>query len=234
MLHGRPRQRPRYSRGVSEKQKVASDEEMLARAKDMGVKATIVDQPSKLGMGEAIFLARYRGRHGPTKTWVEHRASPARNMAQSEWLIEGFLRSLGRLKNAIAKGDVEPMETFIPLFEVLHWVTSAKIESKLEGREKKLARAIGFARNRVNHQWAKALRAQDRPSPGFHTNPTSGSRSFHPPLVATWCWQPADGLPVRKGLKRRDQKGERLYRKHLAERPALEALDAIAAALRDS
>jgi len=231
--HGRPRQRPRYSRGVSEKQKVVSDEEMLARAKEMGVEANIVDQPSKLGMGEAIFLARYRGRHGPTKTWAERRPSPARNMAQSEWSIEGFLQALGRLKDTIAKGDVEPMETFIPLFEVLHWVTSAKIESELEGREKKLARAIRFAGNRVGHHWAKSLCFRDVAGPTAHTNLTAGSRLIHTALVATWCWQPANKLPIPKHSRHLDKKvGERLYRKHLADRAALEALDAIAAALQ--
>ena len=218
---------------MTEKQKVVSNQEMLARAKEMGVKATtILDQPSELGMGEAIFLARYRGRHGPTKAWAEHRPSPAQKMAQSEWLIEGFLRAIGRLNDTVAKGDVEPMETFIPLFEVLRWVTSAKIEPELEGREKKFARAIRFAGNRVGHQWAKSLRLRDVPFPTVHTNLTAGSRRIHPALVATWCWQPANKLPIPKDPKHLDKKvGARLYRKHLADRPALEALDAIAAAL---
>jgi hypothetical protein len=219
---------------VTEKENTASNEELPLRAEEIRVKATTLDRPSGLGMGEAISLARHRGRSGPTKPWTEHRPRRAQSTAEAEWLIAGFLRAHGRLKDSVAKGDVEPMETFIPLFETLHWVVSARIESELEGHEKKLARAIRFARNRVNHQWAKVLRAQDVPSPGFHTSP-SGSRGLHPPLVATWCWRPVDGLPVvRKDPKRRDRKGERLYRKHLAERPALEALDAIAAAIRES
>ena len=37
--------------------------------------------------------------------------------ASPERLIQGFLRALARLNATISKGDVGPMETFIPLFE---------------------------------------------------------------------------------------------------------------------
>lgn len=154
--------------------------------------------------------------------------------APPEWLVEGFLRALARMNATISKGDVEPIETFIPLFETLHWVVAAKVESELEGRDEwELARAIRFARNRVGHQWARALSLQDKPWPTGHTNRRGGSRIIAPPVVKMWCWQPVESLPVPKNPDHRDEEvGEPLYREHLAERLALEALDAIAAALQ--
>jgi hypothetical protein len=151
--------------------------------------------------------------------------------AEQEWLIEGFRRALKRLNETISKGDVAPMETFIPLFETLHWLVAAKVEPGLEGRDEwELARAVRFARNRVNHQWARALSLQDKPFPSVQTNVIGGSRFSHPPVVKMWCWLPLSGLPA-EDPEHPDPKGERLYEDRLAEHLALEALDAIAVAL---
>lgn len=151
--------------------------------------------------------------------------------ASPEWLVVGFLRALDRLKGTIAKGDVEPMEMFIPLFETLHWLVAAKVEPVLRGRDEwELARAVRFARNRVNHQWAKALSLQDKPFPSVQTNLTSGSRIHYPPVVKMWCWRPVSELPA-EDPRFADPDGEKLYEDRLSEHLALEALDAIAVAL---
>ena len=158
--------------------------------------------------------------------------------ADQEWLIEGFRRALRRLNEAISKGDVDPIETFIPLFETLHWFGAAKVESLFDPEDDaqrdtwEKARAIKFARNRVNHHWAAALSLQDKPFPNVTTNLTSDSHAIHPAVVKMWCWVPVEKLPVPTQARFPDETiGEPLYREHLAERLALEALAAIAAAL---
>ena len=153
--------------------------------------------------------------------------------ADPEWFVEGLRRALKRLNESISKGDVAPVETFVPLFETLHWIVAAKVESRLKGRDQwELARAIRFARNRVNHQWASALSLQDKPFPSVKTNVTSGSRIYYPPVVKMWCWVPVESLPVPEESRHLDQDvREPLYRDRLAGHLTLEALDAIAAAL---
>ena len=72
------------------------------------------------------------------------------------------------------------METFIPLFEIVHWFVAARVESQLEGREWELARAIRFARNRVNHHWAQAALAPRQALPDRPHEPR-GREPTHPP-----------------------------------------------------
>jgi hypothetical protein len=123
------------------------------------------------------------------------------------------------------------METFIPLFETLDWIVAAKVESGLKGRDEwELARAIRFARNRVNHQWANALSLQDKPFPSVKTNLASGSRINYPPVVKMWCWRAVAELPP-EDARHPDPEGAELYGDRLAGQLALEALDMIAAAL---
>ena len=155
--------------------------------------------------------------------------------APQEWLIEGFHRALRRLNETISRGDVDPIETLIPLFETLHWFVAAKVESLFDPEDDaqretwEKARAIRFARNRVNHHWADALSLQDKPFPTVTTNLAGGSRVIHPTVVKMWCWVPVEKLPVPEDQWHRDAEvGEPLYREHLAGHLALEALDAVA------
>lgn len=76
------------------------------------------------------------------------------------------------------------------------------------------------------------MQLEDRPFPTIYTNlATSQSRVIAPAVVATWCWQPASKLPTPKNPKHWNPELRPFYRTHLAGHPALEALDAIAAAL---
>ena len=84
----------------------------------------------------------------------------------------------------------------------------------------------------MNHHWADALSLQDKPFPTVTTNIVGSSRVIHPTVAKMWCGRPVEQLPVPAEEWHRDEKlGEPIYREHLAEYLALEALDKIAAAV---
>jgi len=128
-------------------------------------------------------------------------------------------------------GPAAELDTFIPLFEALHWATSLELRIAEEWPDRSSARdwyrsmpagdtvrAVRFARNRVHHQWAEAIIIEE------------ADRQL-PARFAPWRWQQQlpSGWP--------DPEGERLYRSELAGEPVLGALGRLLAvfghALRD-
>jgi len=108
-------------------------------------------------------------------------------------LLQGFLQARWRVDRALP--SEEPWQLFFSLFETLNWATAldAAISRAVGGRAKwwkddeqgYLVSALGYARNRVHHQWAHALRARRRPNGGL-------------PLFEggfTWIWRDLDELP---------------------------------------
>lgn len=144
--------------------------------------------------------------------------------------MEGFARALDRLKAEIVKGEPDPKDLFIALFETLDWLVSAKVEDQLTGVVQEKAKGIRYARNRVNHQWADALKLQDMPFPTVLTNLAGGSRVIHPPVVKMWCWKPIAQLPP-PDPRFPGTDIEPFYQQHLEGKLALEALDAIVGAM---
>ncbi len=115
-------------------------------------------------------------------------------------------------------GAAAEVDTFIPLFEALHWATSLEYRIAAEwpdpetGREwyrgfpsGETVRAFRFIRNRVHHQWAEAITIDD------------ADRDL-PARFAPWIWQPKPpgGKP--------DAPGELLYETELAGEPVVGAL----------
>lgn len=93
------------------------------------------------------------------RTALHSRREPGAGSADHRYGVarvddRGFLRAVRRLNEAISKGNVDPMETFVPLFETLHWCLAAKVESRFDPEDDaerdnwEKARAIRFARNR--------------------------------------------------------------------------------------
>jgi hypothetical protein len=143
--------------------------------------------------------------------------------APLEWLVKGYRRALARFD---ATADQrEQVERFIPLFEALNWaVTIAEFLSKRGcGVDDDTIRGLQFARNRVHHQWADALEAQDVPNPVI-VSPVGGrSRVVMPPTRVDWFWKPLDQLPAVPP-RFSDPECARLYSAHLAGQSARDAL----------
>lgn len=115
-------------------------------------------------------------------------------------------------------GAAAEVDTFIPLFEALHWATSLEHRIAAEWPDRDTARewyrdfpsgetvrAVRFIRNRVHHQWAEAITIDD------------ANRDM-PASFAPWIWQPKP--PEGK----RDGRGELLYETQLAGEPVIGAL----------
>jgi hypothetical protein len=125
-----------------------------------------------------------------------------------EALIRGYTEALGRFHEA--KLGRDPVAAFLPLFEALNW--AASIDERLEYPEHPELRGLRFARNRVHHQWAEALRLTE-----------DGELPATLPMVFfEWRWR--DRLPHGE----RGAREESTYAKHLAGRPARRTLDAVA------
>jgi hypothetical protein len=157
-------------------------------------------------------------------------------LAERDWLIEGFARALGRFKAEVEKGDADPQEMFIPLFEALHWAVSLSDRVGRShfkaGSEREARDGIRFARNRVGHQWARAFELSDVPFPSVTTKLVgSSSQIIAPAVVKAWCWCDAKKLPVPPDPKHRNPTLEKVYTAKLQGRPALQALDVFAAAV---
>jgi hypothetical protein len=152
--------------------------------------------------------------HNPTTTVLLSdslfRAGPAT-------MLKGYKAAVDRYLEA-AQQDTDFGATFRPLFEALNWAVSTRDLLKSEGRpvRSRLANALGFARDRVHHDWAGAL--QPRRFPVAATAPIAPGYSLtlsgH---SVEWFWKPVEELPPPSGGRQKDEKA---YRDLLAGRPA--------------
>lgn len=138
--------------------------------------------------------------------------------ASFPWQLDGYRQALARFER-VAYQDVEPAETYIPLFETLSW--AATIALRLgKGNKPDLLRALEFARNAVHHDWADALRLEPRRyGEGAYGEGEYGGH--------VWRWAPTDELPNRKP----DRDREPFYRTLLEGQAALDTLRLLADAL---
>lgn len=150
-------------------------------------------------------------------------------LADRDWFIEGFARALDRFRGEALKGDADPQEMFIPLFEAVHWAVS--LSDCVGGRhfnagpEREAREGIRFVRNRVGHHWARAFELSDVPFPKVTTELAStSSQIIAPAVVKAWCWCDATKLPGHSDPAQ-------VYTEKLQGRPALQALDAFATAV---
>jgi hypothetical protein len=146
-------------------------------------------------------------------------------IALVDWMVEGYIKALDRLRSETGSGDAGERETFLPLFEALNWAASIDLYFDEAGKPigNDLLTAVRFARNRVHHQWARALRRYDSPGvPMIHLATTS-SRLVGPPPGFWWHWVEAHELPPGKPWA----KGEAAYKAQLAGNRADEALEAV-------
>ena len=100
------------------------------------------------------------------KAHAEPRPGHAFVTARPEWMIEGYLRALGRFRDAVGLRG-EPIETFLPLFEALNWAASVieYLRDADSARRTREMQGVRYVRNRVHHDWALALVARDFPGP---------------------------------------------------------------------
>lgn len=136
------------------------------------------------------------------------------DVAQYEWLLEGYRRSLGRFRD-IAYEEVPPVESFIPLFEALNWAATIALRLGV-GQKPDLLRALEYARNAVHHDWLQALLLTPR---GFGEG-GYGEGYFGGSI---WRWKPSEQLVPDQA----DRDREPVYRTLLADRPAISTLRAL-------
>jgi hypothetical protein len=172
---------------------------------------------------------------GAIPTQEQFGATSAYEPAREEWLIEGYLEALGRFRSATQLGaDADaPRKTFIPLFDALACAASL-IERVLEPKPKSKQtkpkpsplQGARYVRNRVQHQWAVALRGRDVTQP--RTMRAAGhSQVIEPAVVYDWFWKPLAELPEPPPEMGLDELGRDSYEKYLDGQPARLALDAI-------
>jgi hypothetical protein len=133
-----------------------------------------------------------------------------------EWLVEGFELALERFRQAAAKPSETAKEAFWPLFEALNWIYCIQDYEKARGvpLDDPLSRAIRFARNRVQHDWAAALDLVQSPA-----QPVTSAKPTIYAFIFAWHWKPVDQLPPEG-----NRRGEDEYRDLLARRPVEMAL----------
>jgi len=155
--------------------------------------------------------------------------------------VTGLRQAVERLDRASAALD--PVDTFVPLFEALNWVAS--IDQRIgsiwrpDGERKTTWRAkvahgpqiaaVAWVRNAVHHQWIDALALDPSghglaPSPDLFPGP-----DMHPRADHAWVWRPAQALPVSKPRSKRasadgEPDGREAYETCLVGRPASETL----------
>jgi hypothetical protein len=132
-------------------------------------------------------------------------------------MLTGFKRAIDRYL-AAAQQDRDFGETFIPLFEALNWAVSTRNLLGDQGRplRDRLANALGYARDRVHHDWAGALRPERFPVSSTATVAPGYSLTLSGYSVE-WFWKPVEELPPPSGGRPKD---ERAYRELLSGRPA--------------
>ena len=137
-------------------------------------------------------------------------------------LLDGFSQTQKRFKDACKGTDKDA--AFLALFEVLNWAASiddymrrnwrpegkplglewsSRFDTECDG----VVRGARFARNRVHHQWARALQYK----PGGLQFPVEAPFVFH-----EWCWLPVESLPPSD---RNQDFGIEQYDSHLSGRP---------------
>lgn len=89
--------------------------------------------------------------------------------------------------------------------------------------EDDLLTGVRFARNRVHHQWAKALNRHENPRMPLVTLASTSSRLVGPRPGFWWYWVKASELPPGKP----DAAAEEQYTTHLAGRSAEATLEAL-------
>jgi hypothetical protein len=127
-------------------------------------------------------------------------------IALVDWMVEGYINALERLRAETGSGDASEKETFLPLFEALNWAASIDLYLIEAGTpiENDLLRAVRFARNRVHHQWAHALARYDSPGVTMIQLATSQSRIVGPPPGFWWHWIDLDDLPASRSSSREE------------------------------
>lgn len=144
-------------------------------------------------------------------------------------MVEGYQGALERLTTVVRNADATAEQTYIPLFEALNWAASIDLFflEKGDAVQSDLLTGVRFARNRVHHQWAKALARGDSPGIPRVTLATSSSRIVGPPPGFWWYWVEADQLPTRQEWRPPGRSGEREYKSELAGQTADATLEAL-------
>ena len=153
-----------------------------------------------------------------------------------ETLLNGYLAAHDRFKEARLTQDAEAASQ--PLFEALNWavvmddhvrlswrpegeILDYQWRDRLEGESGDIVKGIRFARNRVHHQWADALRLSEG----------GAQSSFEFPLVFhEWSWISADEIPL--GKNNNDNRGIDEYRSTLQGKAARLSLSALVGVYR--
>jgi hypothetical protein len=144
----------------------------------------------------------------------------------ASWLRSGYEKSLAELRDALSHRDEEGAS--YALFAALNW--TASILDYLEdqshpAQNDPIVLGVYFARNRVHHNWAKAISLMG-PVQQIHTAATPrGGRVVRtvPAPYTTWrAWPPAAELP--SGTSSR---GKIEYEQELSGHPVTEALEAL-------
>jgi hypothetical protein len=142
-------------------------------------------------------------------------------------MVAGYRGALDRLSNVLKNPDATADDVFIPLFEALNWAASIDL-FLIEGGtpvQDELLTGVRFARNRVHHQWAKALARVDTPAPGPRiTLAETSSQRIEPRQEFFWYWLKAQQLPASTPPVRGLPSGEQEYKDKLAGNPAEETL----------
>ena len=138
-------------------------------------------------------------------------------------MFKGFALAVERFE--VAAKAQEPDDAYIPLFEALGWAVALDSRTKEQwvpdGPDQKpgwgwrervngaeVLRGVRWARNAIHHDWADALRLDER-----------GRRypKTYPNVYFEWVWRPTDELPASE---RSDVDGEAVYHECLEGQPA--------------
>jgi hypothetical protein len=122
-------------------------------------------------------------------------------------LFDGFEQAFTCWQE-VERATHEPLQTFIPLFEVLEW--TACIDDRLQTKEWMTAshlRGLRWARNRCHHDWALALEVRSWDE--WKLDP-HGVRE--PGAPDEWTWR--EHLPEARRTRFREY--EPYYESHLA------------------
>lgn len=150
------------------------------------------------------------------------------SQAPLDLMVDGYRGAFERLAEVVRNPASTADQAFIPLFEALNWAASIDLFFHDTGKPvgDDLLTGVRFARNRVHHQWAKALKRAENPGVVRVTLATSRSRRVDPPPGFWWYWIEADQLPLRAPPVRTTS-GEPEYIENLAGKPADATLQAL-------
>jgi len=131
--------------------------------------------------------------------------------------FKGYSDASRRFAVAANKNDATADETVIPLFEALNWAVSLRdLLSNLGSPVRhRLASALGFARDRVYHDWAAAVEVRT-----VRVDANVGPVTLNGETIE-WYWKPLERLP-RSGGRDADANA---YRDLLADQPVRASLN---------